>query len=408
MIGGFGKLVSIHEAKQMILNDLKEVDNEIIDTKSALGRVLAEDLISPIDVPHFFKSAMDGFAVIAEDTFGASDQAPKELNVIDTVMAGNVSTRVLTSGQCIEICTGAPIPEGANAVLMVEYTEKTTPDSIVIYSSVAPGANIIKAGADINKQDCILEKGSRLNPRFTGVIASIGLSSVLVKKRPRVAVLSTGNEVINSEEQLSSGKIYDINSRTICDALIEQQCAALELGIVKDHQEELTNAIMQCIDDCDLILISGGSSLGTSDLLVDIIMQLGEVFIHGIAVKPGKPTIIGKIKDTLVIGLPGNPTSALSNFYIFVIPILRKMMGMPDEKIERHVDATLTRKIASTIGRYEFIAVEIIKEANQKYAKPVLRGSNALSTLAKADGFIEIEENLEVLEKGETVKVKFF
>ncbi|MBI4721922.1 MAG: molybdopterin molybdenumtransferase MoeA [Candidatus Stahlbacteria bacterium] len=428
---GFGELVSLAQALKIMDSFITPLLDEEVELGNSLFRVLAADIISPISVPHFRKSAMDGFAVIASDTFGANDTHPKRLTIIDTIRAGMVSKKSITHSHCTEITTGAPIPEGADAVIMVECTEDKiqNPKSqiqmledgkqrteqkekeLIIYKSVAPGDNVIEIGSDIKCGTLVFSKGTLLNSRYTGVLAAMGISSIRVKNKPIVGVLSTGNEIIASGNPLVDGKIYDINSRTLIDALIEQNCEPINLGLVKDNKAELKNKILDSINTCDLLLISGGSSLGTEDLMKEIISEIGELLVHGIAVKPGKPTIIAKILGKPVIGLPGHPTSALSDFYILVLPVIKKMLGINPQEVQPQVEiieAELNRKVVSTIGRYEFLAVKIDVVQGKKYAAPVLRGSSAITTLATADGFIEISENTEVLTKGEIVKVKLF
>ena len=414
---GFSELVSLSQALKIMDSFITPILDEEVVLEKSLGRILAEDIISPISVPHFRKSAMDGFAVIASDTFGANDNQPKRLTIIDTISAGMVSKKSIAHNQCAEIATGAPIPEGADAVIMVEYTEvrgqktEQKEKALIIYKSVAPGDNVIEIGSDIKSGTLIFSKGTQLNSRYTGVLAAMGISSVRVKNKPIVGVLSTGNEIISTGNTLTDGKIYDINSRTLIDALIEQNCEPVNLGLAKDNKTELKNKILDGIKDCDLLLVSGGSSLGTEDLMKEIVSEAGELLVHGIAVKPGKPTIIAKILGKPVIGLPGHPTSALSDFYILVLPVLKKMLGIKPEEVQPQVEiieAELSRKVVSTIGRYEFLTVKINVVNSKKYATPVLRGSSAITTLATADGFIEISENTEVITKGEIVKVRLF
>lgn len=402
---GFSMLVSLGEALDVIVGNAPGLGFELAKTSDCLGRVLAEDVVAGIDVPHFRKAAMDGFAVVAEDTFNASNTSPGELEIIDSISAGMVSRRKLTSGKCIEIATGAPVPAGANAVLMVEYTEVEN-GNLVVYKSVAPGENIIEVGSDIKKGTRMFSKGVVLNPRYCGVLVSLGIQSISVKIKPKVAVLSTGNEILKGGERLEMGKVYDINSRTLIDSLRERGCEVFDLGVVGDDREEIKKKILEGVGGSDFMILSGGSSLGRGDMITEIVSDLGELLIQGIAVKPGKPTIVGKIGGKLVIGLPGYPTSALSNFYILVIPLLERMFGACFER--RVVEAELTRKVASTVGRYEFLPVRIMVKNGRRYAKPVLRGSSAITTLASADGFAGISGNTEVVNKGEVVEVILF
>lgn len=398
---GFGKLASLKEAKEIIFNLVREKDNEMVDIGDSLNRVLAEDIVAEIDVPHFNKSAMDGFAVRAEDTFNASNTNPKKLKIIDSVTAGLIPKKELDENECTEITTGAILPKNADSVLMVEYTEREG-NNIRCHKAVAPGENVIKIGSDIKKGTKVLNKGIVLMPRHVGVISSLGIKEILVKKIPRIAYFSTGNEILNLNEELSDGKVFDINSYTIINAIKEHGCAPINLGIAKDAKEDIKNKINEGIEKAELVLMSGGSSLGGEDFIVGTVKELGEILVHGIAVKPGKPVLIATIKNKLVLGLPGYPTSALSNFYILITPIIHKMLGIKEKK--NFIKAKLSRKIVSTIGRYEFMAVKLVNDT----AIPIMKGSSAITTMAEADGFIEIEENSEVLEKGCLVRVRLF
>ena len=401
---GFGKLVSLSEAKKIVFENAQEVGDEKVLLENAFGRVLAEDIVSEVDVPPFRKSAMDGFAVIASDTFGVSNTQPKILTQVSEIYPGSFPDKEVKTGECIEIATGAPVPDGADAILMVEYTEKEN-EKITIYKTVAPGDHIIKAGSDIKKGETNLAKGMILNPRQTAVLAAIGMNEVPVKKQSVVAVCSTGNELIRPPAKLEKGQIYESNSRSIIDSLKELNCIPIDLGNAKDTKEDLREKLERGVEKADIVLMSGGSSMGTTDLLEEVINELGELLIHGIAIKPGKPTIVSIIKNKLVFGLPGHPASALSNFYIIIKPLLMKMLRA-EEVEERYTEAELTRKVVSTIGRYEFLSVKLIKEDDKHYAEPVWKGSSAITTLANANGFVEIDENIEVVEKGETVRVK--
>ncbi len=398
---GFGKLASLEEARKIIFGLIKEKDDEKIRLDSALNRVLAEDTVAEVDVPHFRKSAMDGFAVIAEDTFGASNTNPKELTIVEKIKTGRLSKKELKSNECAEIGTGGPLPGNADAVLMVEYTERVN-DKIKLYKAVTPGENVINIGSDIKKGDLLLKKGTVLNPRYTGVLASQGMSEILVKKRPQIAYFSTGDEILNLDDELVEGKIYDINSFAIVNAIKEQGCDVLFLGVLEDDKELIKQKIKEGLEKADFLLLSGGSSLGEKDFIVEAVKELGDVLVHGIAVKPGKPVLIGKVRNKLVLGLPGYPTSALSSFYILVLPVIDKMLGI--RRNGKRVKARLTKKIVSTVGRYEFLTVKLSKDE----AMPIQKGSSAITTLANAAGFIEIDENTEVLEKGTEVEVMLF
>ncbi|MCJ7581448.1 MAG: molybdopterin-binding protein, partial [Candidatus Aminicenantes bacterium] len=289
---GFGKLTSLKEARAILADIVTKIPNELIPLEKALYRILAEDIISELDVPNFRKSAMDGFAVIASDTFGAGNTNSKTLRIVDSVVAGKVSRTILKTGACIEITTGAPLPEGADAVVMIEYTEKEGAD-LFVNKSVAPWDNVIQIGSDVKKGSLVLKKGTCLGPRFTGVLAALGRKNVLVKKVPRVGMLSTGNEIVSLDEDLVEGKVFDINSRTLIDSIKEMHCLPVDLGVVGDDEELLKKKILEGVEKSDIMIISGGSSLGSEDLTHSVVEDLGKVLVHGIAVKPGKPVIIG-------------------------------------------------------------------------------------------------------------------
>ncbi len=404
---GFGKLASLKNAIAILSDNIKVAGQEQVSLDNALGRILGADLVAPIDVPHFQKSAMDGYAILSSDSFGASNTAPKNFKFAGAVLPGEIYARPVASGECVEIATGAPLPGNADAVVMVEYTERTN-DHVVIYKPVAPGENVIRIGSDIKKGEPILAQGAYIAAPQIGVLAALGMTQINVFLKPKVAVLTTGTEIIKQGEKLEKGKVYDINSQTLSSAIRENRYDIINLGFVPDDPETIKEKIIEGIGKSDLVLLSGGSSLGSGDLIVEALTELGEILIHGIAVKPGKPTIIARIESKLVIGLPGHPMSCLSDFYILVLPVLRKMSGCRDKVVERRTNAVMTRKVASTIGRYEFLPVKIVQKEEIIYAEPVMKGSSAITNLAYADGFIGIEENVEILEKGEVVEVRLF
>lgn len=403
---GFGKLFSLQNAMNFLLENQKMIKLEACPFVSAKGRILREDVKASIPVPSFEKSAMDGFAVIAEDTFQASQGNPITLSCIGEVVPGNIFGNSLSSGHCVEIATGAPLPKGANAVIMVEHVEKEG-DRILLYKSTAPHENVIGIGSDLKKDAIVLSKGVKLTSEHIGVISALGLESVQVSKKPIIAIASTGNELVRPPAPLKEGYIYDINFFTLQSAFENIGCEVIDFGIIPDNPNNLIKTIQEMLERADTIILSGGSSLGTSDYLVQAIETLGQVHIHGIAVKPGKPTIIGRIGSKWIFGLPGHPTSALSNFYIFLKPFIQKMVGHT-KVFPCQLEATLTRKVASTIGRYEFLAVSLEKSPDGYLASPTMKGSSAISSMALSDGYIEIEENVEVVEKGTTVMVTLF
>lgn len=398
---GFGKLKSLREAIEIMGSLVSETGDEEMPLKDALNRIAARDIVSSIDVPHFQKSAMDGFAVMAADTFGASQTKPKMFKIVDSVTAGVLSKKEFSIGECIEVTTGAPLPKNSDAVVMVEYAEKEN-NNISVYRPCTPGENTIGLGSDIKKGSVVIKKGTILNPARLGVLSAIGMTKVAVKRKPLLAYFSSGNEIQAPGSNLGPGTIYDINSTTMASAIKGHGCELLDLGLVRDNVSKIKDAILAGVTGADMVMLSGGSSLGGEDFMLAAVEELGEVLVHGIAVKPGKPVLVGNVKGKLVLGLPGYPTSALSNFYILAVPLIRKMLGVEEKKV--FIEKKLARKIASTIGRYEFMAVKI----DGDLAVPVMKGSSSITTLADADGFLEIDENTEVLNKGDIVKVRLF
>lgn len=402
---GFGRLATMGEALDVLFAHLPQLACEEVDLDQTLGRVLAVDVNSAIDVPHFVRAAMDGYAVVAADTFGAKDSMPIPLDVTEAVTPGRPSTERAGDGRCIEISTGAALPDGADAVVMVENTDAAG-ENVLIRKPVSPGENTIGVGSDIRKGDRVLRAGTVLEPRHLGALAAIGMRTAQVFAKPRVTLFSTGPELLADGAVLSEGKVFDINSSTLRAALISDGCVVTTLGVVADDLDALVDALRQAAAESDLVILSGGSSLGRGDLVAEAFSAVGSVLIHGVAVKPGKPLVLGvggtEGHQRMMIGLPGYPMSALSDYYVFIRPYLKRAMKVTSP--DRFVGATLSRKHPSAIGRYEFLPVKL--EGGQ--AMPIGKGSSSITALSEADGFIEIEENVEVLEAGAQVSVHLF
>ena len=397
----FKLLVSQEEAEHLLLEHCNPVDEtKQIDISQATGRVLAVDLKADQNVPPFDRSAMDGYAVIAEDTFEAQDTEIL-LTLSGVIHAGEVAETAVTQGKCLQIATGSPIPEGADAVVMVEYTEERG-DQILFTRPVYPGANISKAGEDIEIDEVVLAKESLLTPARIGTVAALGKTMVEVYRKPRIAVIPTGREVVPPGEPLKPGQIYDVNSFTLESILNSNGVEVTRLSVVTDEKDALKQAIESSLS-FDMIVLSGGSSVGEKDLLAGILEEMGEVLFHGVQIKPGKPTLFGVVKDTPVVGMPGYPTSCLSNAYVFLIPAVRKMARLP-VLTERTVPAKLGKRIVSSSGRKQFLTVRIENGA----AHPVYKHSGAITSMAKADGYIILPLNLDVIEEGEIVQVTLF
>lgn len=410
--GGFGRLGTLGEAFDILFSHLPSPGTEMVELADCLGRVLARDAVAAVDVPHFTRAAMDGYAVRAEDTFGASDASTPVLEIVGTVLPGQIPDVAVTEGRCIEIGTGAALPEGCDAVVMVEYTEPVGDGKVQVRKGVAPRENLVEVGSDVASGTTVLEKGCLLEPRHLGVLAAVGLSKIEVFRRLRAALYSTGPELISSGGSLEAGRVFDINYHTLKAALISDACEVVEGGIIDDSPEALDVAIGRALGEADFLLLSGGSSLGGGDLVDAAFERAGRMLLHGVAVKPGKPLVLGVAPgasldgsdqvDKLLIGLPGYPMSALSDYYIFVQGFLRRALGV--ERRPAFTDAVLSRKHPSTVGRYEFLPVRL--EGDR--AIPLTKGSSAISTLADADGFVEIDENTEVVDEGGRVRVRLF
>ncbi len=379
--------------------DKAEKRKRMINIENSCGEILSEPIKSPINVPNFDKSIYDGYAVKAEDTFGTSESDPIELKKVGEIRAGQ-STGKINSGECMEIATGAPLPKGSNAVIMVEKTERNG-ENIIIKEGLHPDQNTIKAGKDISKGETILKKGKRLSYKDTGLISSLGINEVHIYEKPQIGVISTGDEIISPDQELKPGLAYDINGRAITDALKNMGASSSFLGISKDDSKSLKNKIKTVLDK-DLVIISGGASVGEKDYTVKVLESLGEIYIHGVAVKPGKPLIVGRINDTPVFGLPGNPTSSLVQLHKTVKPLIEKLTGI--EFPESETSGTLSERVKCPKGR-KFL-LPVYKEKNKVI--PSFKGSYAISSFARAEGYVEIPKNVDYLEEGKKVKVRHF
>jgi len=394
--------IAVEGAKALALDVAAPVNRvERVSLSDAAGRVLAVPVVSSIDVPPFDRAAMDGYAVMARDTFGAGRDNAKLLRLVDTSYSGDARGRRISDGECVEIATGAPVPEGADAVVMVEETEKTAA-GVRIFVPVYPGQHVGRRATDITSGQPVAAAGSVLNPGRIGALAAVGTTTIDVFVRPRVAIVSTGNEIVEPGQPLGPGQIYNINRFTLASIIAAHGGNASVGSTVPDMLADLIDAIRQAAS-ADLIIFSGGSSVGERDLMLDALHETGDVIFHGIAVKPGKPTILGKVGTAPVLGMPGNPTSCLSNAYLLVIPMLRQMARLPPHE-PRTIRAPLSRRIVSTTGRHQFYTVRVIDGA----AVPAFKGSGDITSMAHADGYIEIPAQTDIVEAGETVEVKLF
>ena len=394
--------IPLEEARQLITDACTPIERtERVPIVEANGRAAAAEVISTQDVPPFSRAGMDGYAVRAEDTFGASRYEPRTLRVVEKVYTGNVPTRPVGAGTAIEIATGAPMPQGADAVVMVEETEKAG-DDVRVQTPVYPRQNVGRQGADITVGQTVITRGEVFNPSRIGALAALGIADVEVYQKPTVAILSTGNEIVDPGQELRPGQIYDINKFTLSTIIAEHGGIPMPFATAQDTVDALERAI-DAAATCDVLVFSGGSSVGERDLILDVIGRKGEIVFHGIAVKPGKPTVFGTINGTPMFGMPGYPTSCLSNAYMLLVPALREMARLKPRHIAT-VTLPLGQRIVSTTGRHQFYTVRIA----DGQAMPAFKASGDITSMSQADGYIEIPAQTDIVEKGETVTVTLF
>lgn len=398
---------------------------ETVDLAESYGRILAHDITAGEYVPGFTRSTVDGYAVLASDTFGCSDSIPAVLEVSGEVRMGSGAEDQLLPGCCMYVPTGGAVPEGADAMVMIEYTEDYGDGSIGILKSAAPGMNIIYKGDDVYPGKSVISAGRRLTGSDIGAMAAMGISKVSVRKRPVIGIISTGDELVPVTDTPEDGEIRDVN--TVMLDVMCRSCGALTrlYGIIPDDRERLTRAVESAIDQCDIILISGGSSVGTKDITAQIIEENGEILLHGIAMKPGKPTILGKADGKPVFGLPGHPVAAFFVSHLFVRYLILSYgqttaatetdcpdtgSAQADHKryMQKTQSAELTEAVSANHGREEYMAVRLQYKDHDIKAVPVHTKSGLISSLAGTDGYIIIQRDCEGLAAGTAVDVYLF
>ena len=395
-------LIPLDEALTMCLGLAGPLERrETVPLLDSLRRVNAEDVRAPIDVPLADRAAMDGYAVVARETFRAGKFKPVVLRVQETLYADGVPRKRVSKGRCTEVATGATLPAGADAVVMVEDTERER-GAVKVYRPVHPRENVSGRGEDIRKGSLVVRSGEWLTPAKVGALAAIGRDRVSVFAKPRVAILTTGNEVVPPGKPIRPGQVYDINANTMSSVVREHGGEPILLGRVGDRLDALREALGRAVKE-DLVVFSGGSSVGEKDMIIDVLRSMGELLFHGVAVKPGKPTVLGRVEGKPVLGMPGYPTSCLSNCYLMLAPMLRRMARLPPP-VERVVEAPLAKRLTSALGRVEFHTVRLVDGE----AVPAYKESGAITSMAHADGYIEIPANVDLLEKGEQVRVTLF
>jgi molybdopterin molybdotransferase len=386
---------------------------ETIDTARSLGRVTAQPVMSPERLPAFARTTVDGYAVRAKDTFGASESLPAYLTLVGEVPMGSAPGFAVGAGQAALIHTGGMLPDGADAVVMLEYTQVARPGEVEVLRAVAPGENELRAGEDVEIGQQVVPQGVRLRPAEIGGLMALGLTRVPVAKQPNIAILSSGDEVVNPDQAVNPGQVRDVNSFTL-SALVEKHGGCpRRYGIIADRREDMRGALQRALEDCDAVIITAGSSASTRDLTAEIIDEMGPpgVLVHGVNVKPGKPTILAVCKDAggtqkPVIGLPGNPVSALVIAGLFVVPVIERLQGLrADGQARPAVPARLSVNLPSQAGREDWVPVRLSAGADGYRADPIFYKSNLIFTLAQADGMLHIPPDATGLEAGSWIQV---
>ncbi|HET9469445.1 MAG TPA: gephyrin-like molybdotransferase Glp [Vicinamibacterales bacterium] len=399
----FGDVISLADARAILDKTGAPIVNvETILLSEAHGRVLAADVVAQGDVPPFSRAGMDGYAVRAQDTRGASRSAPRSLTKVGTLYTGQVSPAPVREGQCIEISTGAPMPDGADAVVMVEETAPGNGEAVQIFTEVQPQQHVGRRGADIQSGQVVVAAGEVLNASRIGALAAVGTLWVDVYERARVAIISTGNEVVEPGRELKPGQIYDINRFTLSAVVSDNGGIPIVYPPAPDTLEALISALDDLVD-YDIVVFSGGSSVGERDLIRDAIAEKGKMLFHGVAVKPGKPTGLGIVNGKPVFAMPGYPTSCLSNAHLLLVPMLRRIARL-GPRVNRTITLPLAKRIASAVGRHQFYTVRV----EEGSAVPAFKASGDITSMSRADGYIEIPADVEVVEAGTPVDVTLF
>lgn len=380
------------------------VDVQEIGLEAADGRILATDVIAPADLPGFARSIVDGFAVRAASTYGASEGLPALLRVVGDVEMGRSAEGAVGPGEAARIPTGGMLPAGADAAVMIEHTEALDDSTIEASRSVAPGGNVIQADEDVARGDLVLEAGRLLRPQEVGLLAALGVARVAVFRRPIVAILSTGDEVVPADVEPGPGQVRDVNSHTLAAQVEACGGVARRLGIVADDFDTFHGVVRDALEEADVLMVSGGSSVGTRDLTIDVLQALpdSEVLLHGVSLKPGKPTILARVGRKAVWGLPGHVASAMVVFEVLVRSFVERIGGLAGPRRQASTAARLSRNVRSVHGRTDFVRVQLT--GNE--AVPVLGRSGLIRTMVEADGLVEIPRDSEGLDAGEVVEVR--
>jgi molybdopterin molybdotransferase len=382
---------------------------ETVKLEQALGRILAIDFAADSDIPGFDRSTVDGYAVRAASTYGASEGNPAYLAIVGAVAMGQTPDHGVGPGQAARIATGGMLPQGADSVVMVEHAEAIDDATIEVYRSVAPGQHVVARDEDAAKGQTLLCAGCRLRAQEVGLLAACGATTLTVFRRPRVGIISSGDEVVPVEARPRPGEVRDVNTHTLAAMVVQAGGEPIHHGIVQDRYDDLLSVCRRALAETDMVLVSGGSSVGTRDLTVEVLAALDQsrILVHGVSISPGKPTILAQCGAKPFWGLPGHVTSAMVVFMVMVRPFLAHLAGWTNDAPVR-VPARLTRNVASTQGRVDFVRVRLTTRAGKTWAEPILGASGLIRTMVAADGLIAIDLNSEGLEQGAEVEVMLF
>ena len=402
--------LTLSEALNLLLGSLKKdcLPAEEVSLDDAYERVVAEDIISGENLPGFRRSTVDGYAVKSKDTFGASESMPVYLTLKGEVNMGEAPNFSISSGECARVFTGGMLPEGTDAVVMLEYAEEAGGNLVEILKPVSPWENVIREDEDLKKGEVIVKSGTVLKPQHIGALAGAGITRIRVKKRPKVGIVLTGDEVIPPEKKPKPGEVRDINSFTLWGLIKRDGGAPVKYGIVKDEYEKLKDAVGKAFSECDVVLVTGGTSAGTKDMTAKIISELGKpgILFHGARIKPGKPIIGAVCNNKPVFGLPGHPVAVFVTYEVFVKPVIHHLLGVSQKEFRPKVKAILEKTVTSQSGRRDFVRVKLEEKNGKLFATPLVTKSGLITSLSKADAILVVTEDINGFSKGDEVEVE--
>lgn len=412
---GREELVTVEKALELLFRyaPFRRPAETHLPIEKSCGHIISRDIISPEDLPSFRRSTVDGFAVNSADTFGATEGLPSYLNIRGEILMGERPGFVLGKGEAAKIATGGMLPDGADAVVMFEHAQTAGEKMIEAVKPVSPGENVIQAGEDARKGESVLKSGHRLRPQDAGALAGLGITDVWVYEKLKVSIISTGDEIVPADEPVKPGQVRDINSYTLSGLISDAGGIAVRRGIFSDRYDMIKEVTENCLKNSDMILITGGSSVGAKDMTSRVMNDMGSpgVLFHGVSLKPGKPMIGGVIGGIPVFGLPGHPAAVNVCFEVFIMPVLKVQSGLTEERFEKEktiILARITKNVSSSPGREEHVGVSLEKRDGEMWAVPLLGKSGLITTLTRADGTIVIPLRKLGVHEGEVVEVRLF